>query len=206
MTAVLLESFSPSPVALAAALEGVVGVRQAELDPDGGGAGLLRLELDPGADEAEVAAAVGLLLGQRFGLGIDAGAVAILEESQHLGGVVQRLRVVRVGNRAAATVTLTHDGRTESADATGPATREGVLAAVARATVGAAHAVGAVDVATVDLEVDLEADLEVDVEAALADGCVEVVVGGLAASSQVRSDPGQAAVRAALAALGVRPL
>ena len=206
MTAVLLESLSPSPLALAAALEGVVGVRQAELDPDGGGPGLLRLELDPGADEAEVAAAVGLLLGQRFGLGIDAGAVAILEESQHLGGVAQRLRVVRVGNRAAATVTLTHDGHTESADATGPATREGVLAAVARATVGAAHAVGAVDVATVDLEVDVEVDLEADVEAALADGCVEVVVGGVAASSQVRSDPGQAAVRAALAALGVRPL
>ena len=201
MTAVLLESFSPSPVALAAALEGVVGVRQAELDRDGGGAGLLLLELDPGADEAEVAAAVGLLLGQRFGLGIDAGAVAILEESQHLGGVVQRLRVVRVGNRAAATVTLTHDGRTESADATGPATREGVLAAVARATVGAAHAVGAVHVATVDVEADVEADVEV----ALADGCVQVVVGSLAASSQVRSDPGQAAVRAALAALGVRP-
>lgn len=198
MTAVLLESFSPSPLALAAALEGVVGVRQAELDPDGGGPGLLRLELDPGADEAEVAAAVGLLLGQRFGLGIDAGAVAILEESQHLGGVAQRLRVVRVGNRAAATVTLTHDGHTESADETGPATREGVLAAVARATVAAAHAVGAVDVATVDLEAD--------VEAALADGCVEVVVGSLAASSQVRSDPGQAALRAALAALGVRPL
>jgi len=80
------------PTALVAALCEVAGVAAAGIEPDPAGAirddgcaaewpGLLRLDLTPGVDEAAVAMAAGRLLRERFGLGIDSAAVAILEEA-----------------------------------------------------------------------------------------------------------------------------
>lgn len=65
-----------------AALREVPGVAEADVQPDGeGGLGVLRLGLDPGVDEVEVATRVGRLLRERFNLGIDAERVEIIEDA-----------------------------------------------------------------------------------------------------------------------------
>ncbi len=65
-----------------AALRAVPGVADAEIIPDDvGGPGTLRLQLSQGADEVAVATAVHRILGEQFGLGVDAGRVQVLEES-----------------------------------------------------------------------------------------------------------------------------
>ena len=65
---------------LLAALRAVPGVTEADIEPDGlGGLGLLKLDLEPGADEAEVATRVGRLLRSQFGLGVDADHVQVVE-------------------------------------------------------------------------------------------------------------------------------
>ena len=65
-----------------AALRAVAGVFDAEILPDDtGGPGTLRLQLEPGADEVRVATTVHRLLGDRFGLGVDAGRVQVVEEA-----------------------------------------------------------------------------------------------------------------------------
>ncbi|MBC7679095.1 MAG: hypothetical protein H7233_08905 [Pseudorhodobacter sp.] len=67
---------------LVAALRGVPGVSDVEVQPDGaGGPGLLRLDLEPGVDEAAVAGSVGRILRDRFGLGVDADHVQVIEEA-----------------------------------------------------------------------------------------------------------------------------
>ena len=67
---------------LVAALRGVPGVSDAEVQPDeAGGPGLLRLDLEPGVDEAAVAGSVGRILRDRFGLGVDADHVQVVEEA-----------------------------------------------------------------------------------------------------------------------------
>ena len=67
---------------LLAALRAVPGVTEADVEPDGlGGPGLLKLDLEPGADEAEVATTVGRLLRSRFGLGVDTDHVQVVEEA-----------------------------------------------------------------------------------------------------------------------------
>ncbi len=65
------------------ALSAVAGVADAEIAPDGrpGGAGTLRLTLEPGSDEVSVAAAVNRLLREQFGLTVDANRVAVVDES-----------------------------------------------------------------------------------------------------------------------------
>src|SRR6478609_8712654 len=65
-----------------AALRAVPGVADAEILPEpAGGPGTLRLQLAPGADEVLVATTVHRLLGERFGLGVDAGRVQVVEEA-----------------------------------------------------------------------------------------------------------------------------
>jgi len=70
-----------SPVdreALRAALRAVPGVLDADVDPDDlGGLGTLRLDLEPGVDEADVAGRVSRVLRERFGLGVDADRVEL---------------------------------------------------------------------------------------------------------------------------------
>jgi hypothetical protein len=69
-------------VQVVAALRAVAGVSDAEILPDpSGGPGTLRLQLAPGADEVLVATTVHRLLGDRFGLGVDAGRVQVVEEA-----------------------------------------------------------------------------------------------------------------------------
>src|SRR3954447_4458422 len=65
------------------ALSAVAGVADAEIAPDGrpGGAGTLRLTLEPGSDEVAVAAAVNRVLREQFGLTVDANRVAVVKES-----------------------------------------------------------------------------------------------------------------------------
>jgi hypothetical protein len=66
------------------ALRELPGVAEADVEPDdeGEGLGLLRLGLAPGVDEVEVASAVGRLLRERFGLGVDAERVQLVEDMQ----------------------------------------------------------------------------------------------------------------------------
>jgi hypothetical protein len=65
------------------ALSAVAGVADAEIAPDGrpGGAGTLRLTLEPGSDEVAVAAAVNRVLREQFGLTVDSNRVAVVDES-----------------------------------------------------------------------------------------------------------------------------
>ena len=68
--------------AVVTALRAVAGVADAEIIPDpAGGPGTLRLQLAPGADEVLVATTVHRLLGEQFGLGVDAGKVQVVEET-----------------------------------------------------------------------------------------------------------------------------
>jgi hypothetical protein len=68
--------------AVVTALRAVAGVADAEIIPDpAGGPGTLRLQLAPGADEVLVATTVHRLLGEKFGLGVDAGKVQVVEEA-----------------------------------------------------------------------------------------------------------------------------
>lgn len=68
--------------ALVAALRAVPGVSDADVEPDGsGGLGLLRLDLDPGVDEAQVASTVGRVLRDQFGLAVDADRVQVIEDA-----------------------------------------------------------------------------------------------------------------------------
>ncbi len=65
-----------------AAIRAVPGVAGADIEPDEeGGVGLLRLHLAAGVDDAQVASAVGRLLREQFGLGVDAEHVQIIEDA-----------------------------------------------------------------------------------------------------------------------------
>ena len=65
------------------ALRAVPGVAAADLEPDERpeGAGTLRLQLAPGADEIAFATSVNRVLREQFGLAVDAGRVQVVEES-----------------------------------------------------------------------------------------------------------------------------
>ncbi|HVQ18987.1 MAG TPA: hypothetical protein VMT27_08120, partial [Actinomycetes bacterium] len=72
-----------SQATLLDALRAVPGVAAADLEPDERpeGAGTLRLQLAPGADEIAVATSVNRVLREQFGLAVDAGRVQVVEES-----------------------------------------------------------------------------------------------------------------------------
>ena len=59
------------------------GVATADIEPDErpDGAGTLRLQLDPGADEVAVATRVNRVLREQFGLAVDANRVQVVEEA-----------------------------------------------------------------------------------------------------------------------------
>jgi hypothetical protein len=75
-----------SQATLLDALRAVPGVAAADLEPDDRpeGAGTLRLQLAPGADEIAVATSVNRVLREQFGLAVDAGRVQVVEESMPL--------------------------------------------------------------------------------------------------------------------------
>lgn len=139
---------------LVTALRGVPGVSDADVQPDGsGGLGLLRLDLEPGVDEAAVAGSVGQILRDRFGLGVDAGHVQVVEDavtietdgspgtvpSQRLAArpSIARMHLVSSGLDVTAAVTLSSGGLSAIGEARGSASQSGVHRAVATATLRA---------------------------------------------------------------------
>src|SRR4051794_38881430 len=133
---------------IVAALRDVPGVADADVEPDAdGGMGLLRLGLQAGVDEVAVATTVGRLLRERFGLGVDAERVQIVEDAQvhapaanhavetdvdvphqRVAGrpAISRMHLVSSGLDVTATVTLTSDGRTAAGESRNSASQSGV--------------------------------------------------------------------------------
>lgn len=191
--------------ALVRALQTVEGVAAADLtSDDAGGWGLLRLELEPGADEVTVAATAGRLLREEYGLGVDTGAIALLEEACSLassGGVeIARMRLRSADRRVSASVTVRCGDREETAEASEAMSGSGVLRALAEAAVGALE-----QLAGGDFEVDVDAVAVSGGDPRTArltltvnpDGQARRLVGESAVTGDVR----QAVLRAALGVL-----
>lgn len=80
---------------LVAALRAVPGITDADVTPDeDGGLGTLRLDLEPGVDEAAVASCVGRLLREQFGLGVDVDRVQVVEDAVLDRGIVTQDELV----------------------------------------------------------------------------------------------------------------
>lgn len=201
---------------IVAALRAVPGVAEADVEPDdeGGGLGLLRLGLAPGVDEVQVATNVGRMLRERFGLGVDADKVQLIEDApasmvpvQGNGRrpVISRMQLVSSGLDVTATVSLIYQDAVVRGESTGTATQTGVHRAVATAALRALEQL-----------VDAKARFEVDqVEVTPATGrdrtvlvAVTMVSGGgtdrLTGTAVVREDVRQATIRAALDAVNRR--
>ena len=208
---------------IVAALRDVPGVADADVEPDDeGGMGLLRLALAPGVDEVAVATSVGRLLRERFGLGVDAERVQIVEDAelhppmetddnidvphQRVGGrpAISRMHLVSSGLDVTATVPLTSEGRTASGDARGSASQSGVQRAVASATLRAVETLSG-DIARFELD-------HLEVTHLGSDRMVVVALTMLSArgterltgAAAVREDVRQAVIRATLDALNRR--
>lgn len=138
------------PRELVAALRAVPGITDADVTPDAdGGLGTLRLDLEPGVDEAAVASSVGRLLREQFGLGVDAERVQVVEDAllDRVPNVpeqrtaarpsIARMHLVSSGLDVTAAVTLSSGERTAVGEARGAASQSGVHRAVASATLRA---------------------------------------------------------------------
>ena len=200
---------------IAAALRTVPGIAEADVEPDdeGGGLGLLRLGLTPGVDEVQVATKVGRLLRERFGLGVDADRVQLIEDAatpeipvQTTGRrpVISRMQLVSSGLEVTATVSLSYHDTLVRGECKGTATQSGVHRAVATAAMRALEQL-----------VDTKARFEVDQVEVTPIGpdrtvlvSVTMVSGGgtdrLTGSAVVREDIRQATIRAALDAVNRR--
>jgi hypothetical protein len=200
---------------IVAALRAVPGVAEADLEPDdeGGGLGLLRLGLSPGVDEVQVATKVGRLLRERFGLGVDAERVQLIEDAATVEvptqpngrrPVISRMQLVSSGLDVTATVSLTYHDETVRGESTGTATQSGVHRAVATAALRALEQL-----------VDAKARFEVDHVEVTPNGpdrtvmvSVTMVSGSgtdrLTGTAVVREDVRQATIRAALDAVNRR--
>jgi hypothetical protein len=210
---------------IVAALRDVPGVADADVQPDeDGGMGLLRLGLEAGVDEVAVATTVGRLLRERFGLGVDAERVQIVEDAevmparptssptevdvphQRLAGrpAISRMHLVSSGLDVTATVTLSSDGRTASGESRGSASQSGVQRAVATATLRAVEELSG-DIARFELDhlevSHLGADRMVIVALTMLSSRGTERLTGAAA---VREDVRQAVIRATLDALNRR--
>ena len=200
---------------IVAALRTVPGVAEADVEPDsdGDGLGLLRLGLTPGVDEVQVATKVGRLLRERFGLGVDADRVQLIEDAETPDApsprdgrrpVISRMQLVSSGLDVTATVSLSYQGETVQGECTGTATQTGVHRAVATAALRALEQL-------LDDKARFEVD-HVDVTPSGRDRTVLVsvtMVSGtgtdrLTGSAVVRDDVRQATIRAALDAVNRR--
>ncbi len=204
---------------IVAALRAVPGVADADVEPDGdgGGMGVLRLGLAPGYDEVQVATNVGRLLRERFGLGVDAERVQLVEDAevpdepagrngstaQHRPAI-QRMHLVSSGLDIAASVTLGFEDRSATGEAQGTATQSGVQRAVALATLRAVESL-----------VDGKARFDLDHLEVTQTGRERTVVAGvtlvtpsgserLTGAAVVREDVRQAVIRATLDGLNRR--
>lgn len=209
---------------IVAALRDVPGVADADVEPDAdGGMGLLRLGLQAGVDEVAVATSVGRLLRERFGLGVDAERVQIVEDAQvqpprpapetdvevphqRVAGrpAISRMHLVSSGLDVTATVTLTSEGRTAAGESRASASPSGVQRAVATATLRAVEELSG-DIARFELDhleiTQLGADRTVVVALTMLSTRGTERLTGAAA---VREDVRQAVIRATLDALNRR--
>lgn len=208
---------------IVAALRDVPGVADADVEPDDdGGMGLLRLGLEAGVDEVAVATSVGRLLRERFGLGVDAERVQIVEDAempgttatatelevpqQRLAGrpAISRMHLVSSGLDVTATVTLASEGRTAAGEARGSASQSGVQRAVATAALRAVEELAG-DIARFELD-------HLEITHVGGDRMVIVALTMLSAkgtekltgAAAVREDVRQAVIRATLDALNRR--
>jgi hypothetical protein len=208
---------------IVAALREVPGVAEADVEPDGEGEGLglLRLGLAPGVDEVEVASAVGRLLRERFGLGVDADRVQLVEDMQselddpdieadeddaddRFRPAIRRMHIISSGLQVAAEVTLSVGERTAVGRAEGTATQSGVQRAVATATL---RAVEDLLSGKARFELDLVELTSTGRERAVLVALTMLSAGGserLTGAAAVREDARQAAIRATLDALNRR--
>jgi hypothetical protein len=194
------------------ALRSIPGIRSADIgDDDAGGAGLLRLDLAADVDEVEVATSVGRLLRERFGLGVDAGQVQMVEAASDFapangdaggfdghGGVrVTVMNVTSAGRKVTVSIVLRRGERECRGEAPGTTTANGVNHAVAEATL---HAI---EELTEDAVIGRLEHLEVSESSAAVSLVLDVdgVEIAVHASSPVQSDPRQAIVRAVLEAV-----
>jgi hypothetical protein len=203
---------------IVSALRAVPGVADADVEPDAetGGMGLLRLGLAPGFDEVQVATTVGRLLRERFGLGVDAERVQLVEDAEvpdepmGRGGTaqhrpaIQRMHLVSSGLDISASVTLGFEDRSAVGEAQGTATQSGVQRAVALATLRAIESL-----------IDGKARFELDHLEVTQTGRDRTVVAGvtlvtptgserLTGAAVVREDVRQAVIRATLDGLNRR--
>jgi hypothetical protein len=219
---------------IVAALREVPGVADADVEPDGDGEGLglLRLGLAPGVDEVEVASAVGRLLRERFGLGVDADRVQLVEDMQadaddpeiedeegldadRFRPAIRRMHIISSGLQVAAEVTLSI-GKSARAigrplpetsaigRAEGTATQSGVQRAVATATL---RAVEELLGGKARFELDLVELTPTGRERAVLVALTMLSTNGsekLTGVAGVREDVRQAAIRATLDALNRR--
>jgi hypothetical protein len=218
--------FRATAAEIAAALRAVPGVADADVQPDdAGGLGLLRLGLVPGVDEVQVATDVGRLLRERFGIGVDAERVQLVEDAEaewhedegtegdspngdstvaRRRPAIQRMHLVSSGLDVTATVTLSYGGVASPGEATGTATQSGVHRAVALATLRAVEQLLAVP-ARFELE-----HIEVTPTGRDRTVVVTLTMLGRAGSERltgaaaVREDVRQAVIRATLDALNRR--
>jgi hypothetical protein len=168
-----------------------------------------------------VATTVGRLLRERFGLGVDAERVQIVEDAevhppapetdadvphQRVAGrpAISRMHLVSSGLDVTATVTLTSDGRTASGECRASASQSGVQRAVASATLRAVETLSG-DIARFELDhlevSQLGADRMVIVALTMLSSRGTERLTGAAA---VREDVRQAVIRATLDALNRR--
>jgi len=199
---------------IVAALRTVPGVAEADVEPDddGGGLGLLRLGLSPGVDEVQVASKVGRLLRERFGLGVDADQVQLIEDATtpdlpaQVGKrpIISRMQLVSSGLEVTATVSMSFREISASGESTGTATQSGVQRAVATASMRA-----------IELLIDGKARFELEHVEVTRSGrdrtalvSVTMVSGSgsdrLTGSAVVREDARQAVIRAVLDAVNRR--
>jgi hypothetical protein len=199
---------------IVAALRTVPGVAEADVEPDeeGGGLGMLRLGLSPGVDEVQVASKVGRMLRERFGLGVDADQVQLIEDAENhqlveqsgRRPIISRMQLVSSGLEVTAAVSLSYREGTVRGEATGTATQSGVQRAVATAALRA-----------IELLIGNTARFELEHVEVTRGGpeptalvSVTMVSGSgtdrLTGSAVVREDARQAVIRAALDAVNRR--
>ena len=191
------------------ALRALPGVAGAHIQPDDrGGPGLLRLDLVRDVDEIAVATEVGRLLRDRFGIGIDAGRVQLVEDAeprdrQGDAGIptLARMHLLSAGRHVTATVELTWLDRVADGEARRLATQSGMLEAVAAATMEALEDLADDAVLGRVLSVGVaqdESGQRVRVQYLLEVGDDEIE---LSAEAPVREDVRQAVIRAAVRAV-----
>ncbi len=206
---------------IVAALRDVPGVADAEVETDdGGGLGLLRLGLAPGVDEVEVASAVGRLLREQFGLGVDADRVQLVEDMQadaedphiepsaasadRFRPSIRRMYLISSGLQVAVEVTLTFGERSAHGQSEGTATQTGVQRAVSTATL---RAVEELLDGRARFELDMVELTPVGRDRAVLVALTMVSSAGsekLTGAADVRDDVRQAVIRATLDALNRR--